>query len=89
MRNKFSTMAVILAGSFLANIAVAHPGHGPTDLAAQVSRPLAGADHFAAFIALTSVLLLALRIVVKYRRAKLQPATTSRRVSKSSSKLPA
>ena len=69
MRIKFSA-AGILAGLFLANVAVAHPGHGPTDLAAQVSQPLAGADHFAAFIALTSVLLLALRIVLKHRRAK-------------------
>jgi hydrogenase/urease accessory protein HupE len=83
MRIKFGRLSTaILAGSFLANIAVAHPGHESTDLAAQLSQPLAGADHFAAFIALTSVLLLALRIVVKCRRARPHLATTSRRVSK-------
>jgi hydrogenase/urease accessory protein HupE len=70
MQIKCSAAVGILAGVLLANAAVAHPGHGPTDLAAQVSQPLAGADHFAAFLALTSVLLVALRIVLKHRRAK-------------------
>ncbi len=79
MRNKFSTTAAILTGSFLANIAGAHPGHGPTDLAAQVSQPLAGADHLAAFVALTSILLLVLRTVLKRQRAKLDSAMQTQR----------
>jgi len=73
MRIKCSlSWAITLVGILLANIAVAHPGHGPGDLAAQVSQPLAGVDHFVAFLALTSVLLLALRMILKCRRAKLR-----------------
>jgi hydrogenase/urease accessory protein HupE len=71
MRIKFSSSwAAIIGGIFLANIAAAHPGHGPNDLAARVSQPLAGADHFVAFIALSSVLLIALRLAVKAREAR-------------------
>ena len=71
MRIKFSAVAKgILAAACWANAAAAHPGHGPTDLAAQVSQPLAGADHFAAFLALTSILLLMVRITLKSRLAK-------------------
>jgi hydrogenase/urease accessory protein HupE len=71
MRIKFSaSWAAIIGGIFLANIAAAHPGHGPTDLAAQVSQPLAGPDHFVAFIALSSILLIALRLVLKGREGR-------------------
>jgi hydrogenase/urease accessory protein HupE len=49
------------------SIASAHPGHAPTDLAAQVSQPLAGVDHFVAFAALTAVLLVAFRFALKIR----------------------
>ena len=87
MRIQFSTtVAVLLAGVFLTNIATAHPGHGPTDVIAQVSQPLAGADHFAAFLALTSVLLLVLRMVLKFRRAKLHSTMQRVRKNKSSSR---
>jgi hypothetical protein len=41
---------------------------------AQVSQPLAGADHFAAFVALTAILLFSLRAAVNYRAAKKQTA---------------
>ena len=87
MRIKFSTaMVAVLAGSFLTNIAAAHPGHGPTDIAAQVSQPLAGADHFAAFLALTSTLLLVLRMVLKIRHAKSNSAMQRVRKNSSSSR---
>ncbi|HEY0550459.1 MAG TPA: HupE/UreJ family protein [Verrucomicrobiae bacterium] len=80
MRIKFSSsLAAIIGGIFLANIAAAHPGHNPTDLAAQVSQPLAGADHFAAFLALTSILLLALRFALKRRSAKACSAMQAQR----------
>ena len=48
-------------------IASAHPGHAPTDLAAQISQPFAGLDYFLVFVALTSVLLVGLRVAVKLR----------------------
>ena len=68
MQMNFSKSAAgVGAGMFLVAVASAHPGHAPTDVVAEVSQPLAGADHFAAFLALTTVLLLALWAVVKYR----------------------
>ena len=71
MRIKFSrALAAIPMGILLANSAAAHPGHEPTNLAAQVSQPLAGADHFVAFLALASVLLIALRLVLKAHEAR-------------------
>jgi hydrogenase/urease accessory protein HupE len=73
MRMKFSKLAAtFLAGNLLATMASAHPGHAPTDLAAEVSQPLAGPDHFIAFLALTSVLLVALRFVMKARAVKMK-----------------
>lgn len=75
MRMKFSNrLMTTLAAISLATRASAHPGHSPTDVAAQVSQPLAGADHFIAFVALTTVLLLTLRFVVKARAAKMEKA---------------
>jgi len=71
MQKKFSKSgAAMLAGMFVANLASAHPGHAPTDLAAEVSQPLAGPDHLIAFVALTSVLLVAVRVVLKHRAAR-------------------
>jgi hydrogenase/urease accessory protein HupE len=71
MRNWLSkSVAGILAGTFLAQFASAHPGHQPTDVVAQVSQPLAGPDHFVAFAVLTSVLLVAFRFVLKAREAR-------------------
>jgi hydrogenase/urease accessory protein HupE len=71
MRIKFSAATRgILAAIVWANVAAAHPGHGPADFAAQVSQPLAGPDHFLAFLALTSALLVALRLVLKVRDIK-------------------
>ena len=71
MQMKLSrSVAVLVAGIFSGVMVSAHPGHAPTDPVAQVSQPLAGADHFAAFLALTSILLLTLRGVVKHRAAK-------------------
>jgi hydrogenase/urease accessory protein HupE len=55
---------------FVAQLASAHPGHAPTDVAAEVSQPLAGPDHFIAFVALTFVLLVAARFAFKLRHAR-------------------
>jgi hydrogenase/urease accessory protein HupE len=75
MQMKFSkSVAALVAGMISVSLASAHPGHAPTDPVAQVSQPLAGADHFAAFLALTSLLLLTLRALVKYRAAKKETA---------------
>ena len=71
---KLMKVATILAGISLANIASAHPGHSPTDVAAQVTQPFAGADHFVAFLALTSVLLVAFRVLAKSRVAATEKA---------------
>ena len=71
MQIKFSkSVAVVFAGIISTGAAFAHPGHAPTDVVAEVSQPLAGVDHLVAFLALTSVLLLALRLVVKVRHAR-------------------
>ena len=71
MQTKFSKLvAALFAGMFVSTIASAHPGHSPIDLAAEVSQPLAGLDHFVVFVALTSVLLVAVRIVLKTRKGR-------------------
>ena len=75
MQIKFSKfVAVLMVGIFSSLMASAHPGHAPTDPVAQISQPLAGADHFAAFLALTSILLLTLRGVIKHQAAKKETA---------------
>ena len=68
------SVAGIFAGAVSIGPAFAHPGHAPTDTAAQLAHPFAGADHFAVFLALTTVLLLTLRAVVNYRAAKKETA---------------
>ena len=69
MQTKFrKSVPVILAGIFLTGIASAHPGHAPTDLAANISEPLAGVDHFAVFAALVSILLVGLRFCLSFRK---------------------
>ena len=71
MQMKFSKLTAVLITGIFSNVLVsAHPGHAPTDPVAQVLQPLAGADHFAAFLALTSILLLTLRAVLKHRAAQ-------------------
>jgi hydrogenase/urease accessory protein HupE len=62
-------MATMLMAMSMAQLASAHPGHAPTDVAAEISQPLAGPDHFVAFVALSSVLLVALRFALKRRDA--------------------
>ncbi|HWN95955.1 MAG TPA: HupE/UreJ family protein [Methylomirabilota bacterium] len=79
MQTKFSKLIIgIHAALLLANIASAHPGHAPTDLAAQVSQPLAGPDHLIAFVALTSVLLAALGVALKARHTRLKTRRVDR-----------
>jgi hydrogenase/urease accessory protein HupE len=75
MQMKLSRSVAVLVAGILSNVMVsAHPGHAPTDPVAQVTQPLAGADHFAAFLALTTILLLTLHGVMKHRAAKKQTA---------------
>ncbi len=68
------SVAAIFAGIVSARTALAHPGHAPADTVAQISSPLAGADHFVAFLACTTILLLSLRALLKHRAAKMQKA---------------
>jgi hydrogenase/urease accessory protein HupE len=71
MQTKSSSAAVgSLAGILWTTAASAHPGHSPTDLAAEVSQPLAGPDHLLAFVALTSILLIAFRCALKLRNGR-------------------
>jgi hydrogenase/urease accessory protein HupE len=66
MRIKCSKlMAGILAGVVGNAAALAHPGHSPADLSAELSQPLAGPDHLFAFTALATTLLIAFRFVLK------------------------
>lgn len=65
-------MAGMVASGFLVNVASAHPGHASGDLAAQVSQPWAGPDHFVAFVSLAALLLAALHISVRIRCAKME-----------------
>jgi hydrogenase/urease accessory protein HupE len=51
------SVAGTIAGIVSISVAFAHPGHSTTDPVAELSQPLAGADHFAAFLALMTVLL--------------------------------
>ena len=64
----------VFAGILTSSAVFAHPGHAPTDTVAQLAHPFAGADHFAAFLALTTVLLLVLRAAAKYRASKREAA---------------
>lgn len=68
------SVAGIFIGTLSTGAIFAHPGHGPTDTAAQLAHPFAGVDHFAVFLALASVLLLTLRAAVRYRAAKMEMA---------------
>lgn len=68
MQTMFSKWAAVLIVVMSVFHAAAHPGHLPSDFTAEVSQPLAGPDHFVAFIALTSVLLVVLRLVLNRRQ---------------------
>jgi len=75
MQIKFSKSATAaLAVVVFTGAAFAHPGHSMSDPVAELSQPLAGTDHFAAFLALTTVLLVALRLLVNSRAAKKEAA---------------
>ena len=73
MQIKFSKSATAALAAVISTGAdFAHPGHSTADPVAELSQPLAGADHFAAFVALTTILLLALRGLVNRRAAKME-----------------
>jgi hydrogenase/urease accessory protein HupE len=85
MQFKLSKSAMTLVvGIIFTGAALAHPGHAPTDTVAQIAHPLAGADHFAVFIAMTAVLLTAARFLVKARKAQLDQSTEPRQRIRSS-----
>ena len=61
---------VTAAGSLLGAItAIAHPGHAPGDVVAEVSSPLAGPDHLLAFLAAAGLAVLIVRVLAKRTRA--------------------
>jgi hydrogenase/urease accessory protein HupE len=62
--------AAMVAGTFSPAVMSAHPGHAPTDLSAQVSAPLAGPDHFIAFVLLSGVLV-AVSLGIRKARARM------------------
>lgn len=68
------SIAAAAIGMLVPALVSAHPGHAPVDLSAQVSEPLAGPDHFLAFVALSALLLMVLRILLKTRGAARKPA---------------
>jgi hydrogenase/urease accessory protein HupE len=67
MQINFWKASAVVAGILLPALASAHPGHAPTDFAAQVSQPFAGLDHFLAFVALSALLLGIFAFVLKTR----------------------
>ena len=80
MRIKCSKlMAGILAGVLGNAAALAHPGHSPADLSAELSQPFAGPDHFLAFTALAATLLIALRLVLRSQAARREQVRNFRR----------
>ena len=75
MQKYFSKFGAALgAALFVTTLASAHPGHAPGDVVAQVSQPLAGPDHLAAFLMLASALLGLLAVMLKHRAAARQKA---------------
>jgi hydrogenase/urease accessory protein HupE len=70
MRLKLSNTSMAAFATWCGiSLAAAHPGHAPTDVAAQVSAPLAGPDHLLVAASLT-VLVVGIAIAaVKLRRS--------------------
>jgi hypothetical protein len=73
MQKYFSKSGVALvAALFITAAASAHPGHAPGDVVAQVSQPLAGPDHLAAFVVLVAALMGLLAVLLKHRSSAKQ-----------------
>lgn len=49
MKVRLATLLATTSAVFICGNAMAHPGHAATDVAAQLSAPLAGADHVTVF----------------------------------------
>jgi hypothetical protein len=66
MKGHFATLSSATSAiTLLAANASAHPGHSPTDIAAQLSAPAAGADHLAIFAVVSALaVLIATRVAV-------------------------
>ena len=71
--NLSKSIAAAAIGMLVPALVSAHPGHAG-NLSAQVSEPLAGPDHILAFVALSALLLMVLRILLKARGAAGKPA---------------
>jgi hypothetical protein len=82
MNGKFATLlGATSAMGFFTGTVMAHPGHSPADVTAQLAAPLAGPDHFVAFtvasvLGVLAAARLALHLVERQKRAR---ATTRRR----------
>ena len=72
--------AALVSGMFLPAAVFAHPGHAPTNLAAQIAEPFAGMDHLLAFGALAGSLMCAFVLVLKARNAR-KPSASAARVA--------
>lgn len=81
MKGHFATLFGVSALISVATIASAHPGHSPTDMAAQLSAPAAGTDHLMIFGALSVIaVLVATRVALHFlERRKRQTSASPRR----------
>ncbi|HMJ89093.1 MAG TPA: hypothetical protein VK530_04720, partial [Candidatus Acidoferrum sp.] len=76
MKVQFATLLGLASAiAFVANNASAHPGHSPTDVAAQLAAPAAGADHLTMFGVVSLIVVLvvtrvALRIIERRNRMR-------------------
>jgi hydrogenase/urease accessory protein HupE len=59
MKVRLATLLAAISGIFISGNAMAHPGHAATDVAAQLSTPLAGADHISTFAVVSALSALA------------------------------
>jgi len=49
MKGHFATLAAVSSMALFAGNVVAHPGHSPADVTAELAAPLAGPDHLMVF----------------------------------------
>ncbi len=81
MKGLFATLfGLTSAVTFVTNNASAHPGHSPTDVAAQLASPAAGTDHLMIFGAISVIAVLVITRVALHlieRRNRLRPLRRS------------
>ena len=55
MKVRLATLLAATNAVFISGNAMAHPGHASTDVAAQLSAPLAGVDHVTVFAVVSAL----------------------------------